>query len=117
MIDGTVILTSGATDPAGDPIQKTIQVNGQDVSFDAIGVAAVRLAKDGTLEAMAAGGLKQFTVGKTKIELPQRADVALWKDEKGVWHGVLQDYEGEVPKVLKELCKNWTRLRVPEPAQ
>jgi len=115
MIDGTVILTSGATDPAGDPIQKTIQVNGQDVSFDAIGVAAVRLAKDGTLEAMAAGGLKQFTVGKTKIELPQRADVALWKDEKGVWHGVLQDYEGEVPKVLKELCKNWTRLRVPEP--
>lgn len=115
LIDGTVILTSGATDPAGDPIQKTIQVNGHDVSFDAIGVAAVRLAKDGTLEAMAAGGLKQFGVGRTKIELPQRADVALWKDGKSVWHGVLQDYEGEVPKVLQELCKNWIRLKVPEP--
>ena len=50
-----------------------------------------------------------------KIELPQRIDVALWKDTKGVWQGVLQDYEGEVSADLAALCKHWTRLQVPEP--
>ena len=78
-------------------------------------MAAVRLDKDGKLEALAAGGLKRFAVGKTTIELPQRIDVALWKDEKGVWQGVLQDYAGDVPKDLAALCKHWTRLQVPEP--
>jgi hypothetical protein len=115
LLDGTIILASGEKDAAGDPIQMTIKVDGHDVAFDAVGVAAVRLDKDGKLEALAAGGLKRFAVGKTKIELPQRIDVALWKDPKGVWQGVLQDYEGEVPKDLAALCKHWTRLQVPEP--
>jgi hypothetical protein len=115
LLDGTVILASGEKDVLGDPIQKTLNVDGHEVAFDAVGVAAVRLDKDGKLEALAAGGLKRFAVGKTKIELPQRIDVALWKDTKGVWQGVLQDYEGEVPKDLAALCKHWTRLKVPEP--
>ena len=115
LVDGTVILASGQNDVRGDPIQKTLSVDGYEVAFDAVGVAAVRLDKDGKLEALAAGGLKRFAVGKTKIELPQRADVALWKDTKGVWQGVLQDYEGDVPKDLAALCKHWTRLQVPEP--
>ncbi|MCY3018333.1 MAG: hypothetical protein NTW87_04775 [Planctomycetota bacterium] len=123
LVDGTVILASGQNDVRGDPIQKTIKVaprhgsgqDGHDVAFDAVGVAAVRLDKDGKLEALAAGGLKSFVVGETKIELPQRADVALWKDPKGVWQGVLQDYAGHVPKDLAALCKNWIRLQVPEP--
>jgi hypothetical protein len=115
LLDGTIILASGEKDVLGDPIQKTLNVDGHDVAFDAVGVAAVRLDKDGKLEALAAGGLKRFAVGKTKIELPQRIDVALWKDTKGVWQGVLQDYAGEVPKDLAALCKHWTRLQVPEP--
>ena len=115
LLDGTVILASGEKDVLGDPIQKTLDVDGHEVAFDAVGVAAVRLDKDGKLEALAAGGLKRFAVGTTKIELPQRIDVALWKDTKGVWQGVLQDYEGEVPKDLATLCKHWTRLKVPEP--
>jgi hypothetical protein len=73
----------------------------------------VRLDKDGKLEALAAGGLKRFAVGKTKIELPQRIDVALWKDEKGVWKGVLQDYHGPVPEALQNMCREWLRLDVP----
>jgi hypothetical protein len=113
LIDGTVILTAGEKDVAGDPIQKTIHVDGHEVAFDAVGVAAVRLDKDGKLEALAAGGLKRFAVGKTKIELPQRIDVALWKDEKGVWKGVLQDYHGPVPEALQNMCREWLRLDVP----
>ena len=115
LLDGTIILASGEKDVLGDPIQKTLNVDGQEVAFDAVGVAAVRLDKDGKLEALAAGGLKRFAVGKTTIELPQRIDVALWKDKEGVWQGVLQDYEGDVPKDLAALCKHWIRLQVPEP--
>ncbi len=66
---------------------------------------------------MAAGGLELFAVGDMKIELPERADIALWKDEQGDWQDALQDYEGAVPENLAKLCKNWIRLRVPEPAR
>jgi hypothetical protein len=115
LIDGTVIMTAGEKDPAGDAIQKTITLKGLKVTFDAIGIAAVRLDKNGKLEAMAAGGLNAFMGGGIEIIMPTRADVALWKDENGVWQGVLQDFDGEVPEVLKKLCKNWIRLKVPEP--
>jgi hypothetical protein len=112
-LDGTIILASGEKDVLGDPIQKTLNVDGHEVAFDAVGVAAVRLSKGGKLEALAAGGLKSFLFGETKIELPQRIDVALWKDTKGVWQGVLQDYEGEVPADLKAITAHWLRLAVP----
>ena len=117
LLDGTVILASGEKDVLGDPIQKTLNVDGHEFAFDAVGVAAARLDKDGKLEALAAGGLKRFAVGKTKIELPQRIDVALWKDTKGVWQGVLQDYEGELPADLKAITAHWLRLSVPRPLE
>jgi hypothetical protein len=115
LIDGTVIHTAGKNNPAGDPLKKTILVNCHNVTFDAIGIAAVRLDDHGKLEAMAVGGLKSFMGGGIEIIMPTRADVALWKDENGVWQGVLQDYEGAMPEILKKLCKNWIRLKVPEP--
>ena len=98
----------------GDPIQNTFEINGHHVTFDAIGIAAVRLTKKGQLEAIAAGGLKSFQGGGLEIILPDRVDVALWKDDSGVWQGILQGYEGAVPEALKVLCKNWNRLKVPE---
>jgi hypothetical protein len=113
LIDGTVILTAGEKDVAGDPINKSFEVAGHNVTVDAIGVAAVRLAPDGSLEAMAAGGLKSFTVVKLKIELPERIDMALWKDDKASWHGVLQNHAGPVPKDLAALTGDWKRLAVP----
>jgi hypothetical protein len=115
LIDGTVILVQGENDNAGDPIQQTIDVDGHKVTFDALGVAAVRLDKTGKLEALAAGGLKRFAVGSTVIELPQRADVALWKDENGQWQGILQDFAGEVPEQLTKFTSDWLRLEVPTP--
>ena len=117
LIDGTVILTAGEKNPAGDSLQKTIRVNGHEVTFDAVGVAAVRLDEQGKLEAMAAGGLKSFQGGGVEIAMPARADVALWKNKNGTWQGILQGYQGAVPENLAILCKNWTRLKIPVPAQ
>lgn len=115
LIDGTVIRTAGEKDVAGDPIQETITVNGHHVIIDAVGIAGVRLTKDGQLEALAAGGLKSFTAGSLEIELPERIDMALWKDNTGAWQGVLQDYEGAVPKSLAAITGQWMRLAVPVP--
>jgi hypothetical protein len=117
LLDGTVILASGEKDVLGDPIQKTLNVDGHEVAFDAVGVAAVRLENDGKVEAMAAGGLKSFKGGGMSIELPERADVALWRDAKGKWHGVLQDWTKPVPAALTAITAEWQRLAVPKSYQ
>jgi hypothetical protein len=121
LLDGTVIVASGEKDVMGDPIRKTIKVAprpgsgqaGQDVVFDAVGVAAVRLDMQGKVEAMAAGGLKTFKARDMTIDLPERADVALWRDSKGQWQGVLQGHDGPVPDALAKITRKWTRLRLP----
>ncbi len=117
LLDGTVIHASGKNDVMGDPIQKTITVDGNKVTFDCVGIAAVRLDKDGKLEAMAAGGLKVFEGGDVEISMPARVDIALWKDKNGVWQGVLQDNKAAVPENLESLCKSWTLLKVRVPAR
>ena len=42
----------------------------------------MRLDKDGKLEAVAAGAMKSFRGGGVAIELPERIDLALWRDAK-----------------------------------
>ena len=113
LTDGTVILVAGENNRTGDPIQQTIQVNGHEVIFDAVGIAAVRLANNGTLEAMAAGGLKHFKVGSVDITLNPPADLAIWKDANGTMQGVLQNYIGTVPSALMAIHTNWQRVAVP----
>jgi len=113
--DGTLILASGAKDVMGDPIQKTVQLNGREVRFDAVGVAAVRLNADGTLAAMAAGGLKRFEGGGITLDLPERTDRALWRDRNGQWQGVVQGDAPSVSEPLARLTKQWTLLRLPTP--
>lgn len=115
LIDGTVILLAGEKQVTGDPIQATFEVKGRKVTVDAVGVAAVRLADDGTLEALAAGGLRQFEAGATKITLDPPADLALWREADGKTRGVLQDYPGPVPAALTTITSNWLRLEVPKP--
>ena len=100
LLDGTVILASGENDVMGDPIRKTVEVNGHDVTFDAVGVAAVRLNKEGSVEAMAGGGLKLFAAPGLRIELSKRADLAMWRDSEGKWHGVLHGWDGPIPSPL-----------------
>jgi hypothetical protein len=121
LLDGTVIVASGEKDVMGDPIQKTIKVTprpgsgraGQEVAFDAVGVAAARVDKDGKVEALAAGALKTFKARDMTIELTERADVALWRDSTGQWQGVLLGHDGQVPDALARITRKWTRLRLP----
>ena len=115
LTDGTVIIASGERDAMGDPIQKSIKVGGRDVTFDAVGVAAVRFDQRGKVEALAAGGLKSFSAGDWRIELATRTDLALWRNARGKWQGVLQGDEGAVPDPLAKVTGNWLRLKVPQP--
>jgi hypothetical protein len=116
MIDGMRVIVEAERSVAGDPIQKTITVDGHQVTIDAVGIVGIRLTRDGKLDALAAGGLKHLEVGDLALDLAQRVDVAIWRDESGKFKGVLQDYEGDVPPALAAITKDWLRLAVPEPA-
>ena len=115
LLDGTHVFVSGVTAASGDPIQRTIHVRGRPVAVDAVGLVAVRMDKRGSVEALAAGGLKSLNAGGLKIELPDRVDLALWRDTHGRFHGVLQGWPGAVPAPLQKLTQDWLRLSVPVP--
>ncbi len=116
LVDGTeVVVAANQEHAAGLPIHTEILIRGAAVKVDAEGIAAVRLDKDGKPEALAASGLKSFRAGLFSIDLPDRADVALRRDEAGNWHGVLQDCAGRVPQPLAAMTKDWLRLAVPPP--
>lgn len=115
LIDGTIIQIAGTNTVTGDPIQSMIKIHNYDVTFDAIGVAAVRLDNKGELKALAAGGLNYFKVGKFELKLNERVDIAIWKDQHNKWQGVLQGWKGTIPTELLSITKNWLRLDVPIP--
>lgn len=115
LLDGTVILASGEHDVMGDPIQKTITMAGKEITFDAIGVAAVRLDRKGEVAALAAGGMRHFGSPNLKIWLGQPIDLAVWRGAQDEWRGVVQGWNGPLPEALSGLTTNWIRLRLPEP--
>jgi hypothetical protein len=115
LIDGTLIQVAGTVDEGGDPIISTMKVNGYDVSFDAIGVAAVRLNDRGEVQSLAAGGLKSVKCRNFKIDLEERTDIALWINARGEWEGVLQGLKGPIPPQLQSLSNNLVILRAPVP--
>jgi hypothetical protein len=113
LIDGSVIHIAGTNRISGDPIQFRKKFQGVSVSFDAEGVAAFRLDENGKVEALAAGGLKSFKAGNFKIELDERFDLALWKNDKGKWEGALQTWEKDIPRKLLEVTEDWERIGLP----
>ncbi len=115
LLDGTVIVASGERDVMGDAIRQTVAVNGHEVTFDAVGVAAARMEVSGKLVAIAAGGLRLFRGGGMTIRLEEPVDIALWRGAGGEWRGVLQGHDGPVPEALTGITLNWRRLRVPAP--
>jgi hypothetical protein len=115
LVDGTHIFVSGVNFAAGDRIQRTINLGSHAVNVDAVGLAAIRLDKRGDVEALAAGGLKSLRTDRLKIELPERIDLALWRDRRGRFHGVLQGWSGAVPTQLLKLTQDWLRLSLPTP--
>lgn len=113
LIDGTRIILAGEKELTGDPIQANLDIDGKKVHIEATGVAAVRLAKDGSLDALAAGGLRLLQGPELEIRLDQPVDVALWHDEKGNMHGAIQDWPGPIPTPLAGLCTQWLHLDIP----
>ncbi len=115
LIDGTKIIVAGSHNVSGDPIRQTIRVGSYRVAVDAIGVVGIRLNDRGKLVALAAGGLRNLSTKHQRITLPERIDLALWKDRHGKMHGLLQNYHGPVPRALKTITDDWQRLDVPPP--
>ena len=113
LIDGTVIQVAGTQSAAGDVIESTIKIGRHSVSFNAVGLVAVRLDNEGKVEALAAGGLTFFKTGNFVIRLDKEADLALWKNDKGQFEGVVQGIAGEVSPCLLAITKNWKQLRIP----
>jgi len=97
LIDGTVIHVAGTENVSGDPIKTKFNIGEHKVTFDAMGVAAVRLDEEGHVMALAAGGLRSFKTGEMHIQLEQRMDLAFWTNEAGQYEGVIQGWEEEIP--------------------
>ncbi len=117
LIDGTIICIAGTNDISGDPIQKEFKVGEYTVSFDAVGIAAVRLDEKGNPEALAGGSLKFFKCGNFEINLDERLDIALWLDDEGQWKGIIQGLDGEIPQALVGITDNWQRINLPVPPE
>lgn len=113
-IDGTFVLASGAENVAGDIIDTCVQINSHRVQINAEGVAAIKLDANGHIQRFAAGGLKHFKCANFNLDLNQRIDIAFWKNGKGEFEGVIQNFKGEIPSQLLEITSNWTFLKTPE---
>lgn len=80
-------------------------------------MAAIRLDRNGRVDALAAGGLKPFRCRSLTIELPERIDLAFWRDQPGKFRGVLQDWIGPIPDSLISITDDWLRLTLPQPRE
>ncbi len=115
LVDGTHVFVAGEQDASGDPIQGVLEAGGHALQADVRGMLAVRFAQDGTLDALVAGGLRQFDGGGVSLQLDPPADIAWWHDKHGRARGAIQDFEGELPGALRELADDWARLASPPP--
>ncbi len=113
LTDGTYLRIAGSKNPAGDPIKETFTWHGHTITIDAIGLVAIRLAADGTVAALAAGGLRNVKTNGLEISLPERADLAFITGTDGKTHGVLQGGAADVPATLLTITSDWQRLAVP----
>ena len=108
MLDGTFLNIAASRDVSGDPIHD-FDADGHKVAVDALGVVAVRFDDKGSLTAMAAGGLKSFSAGGLKINLPERMNVALKKGPDGKWRGSVQ--QEEIPAALLKITSDWQKTK------
>ncbi|HNX54014.1 MAG TPA: hypothetical protein PKO30_00410 [Prolixibacteraceae bacterium] len=117
LIDGTIIHVAGTKQVSGDTIRTEFKIDKFAVSLDAVGVAAIRLDKSGNVKTFAASSLKHLKTGNFEINLGNRIDVALWKDEKDEWQGVIQSENPVIPNELLAITKNWVHLSLPTPPE
>ena len=115
LIDGTLIQVAGTSNSSGDLINSRMKIGKYTVAFNALGLAAVRLDKDGQVQALAAGGLKSFKTKDIDIQLDERVDLTFWRTNHGEFEGVIQGYDGEIPQPLLSVTQKWARLQRPVP--
>jgi len=115
LVDGTMIWAAGTKNVRGDSFDITFEIEGRKVNMEAVGIAAIRPDAAGRLEALAAGELKHVGMEGFELSLDTPADMALWRDTDGQYHGVIQGYEGPIPSALLEITTDWLRLALPEP--
>lgn len=115
LLDGTLVQVAGSKNAAGDTICSTMQLGQHKISVDAVGLAAVRLDEKGDLNALAAGGLKSLKTPAMTLNLDERIDLALWKNDLNDWEGVVQGWDDPIPGPLLALTGNWTYLSLPDP--
>jgi|GEM_PF-557246 len=113
LTDGTHVELSGVHDVSGDPIKGDFDLDGRKVNAEAAGVLAVRFRADGSLDALAAGGLKNFNGGGITLQFDTPVDIAFWHDDTGAPKGALQNWPGPVPECLLALTPDWLRLATP----
>ena len=107
LIDGTCLVASGKTNPAGDVLTLDFRCGEIPVKAVAQGVFAVRFTPKGELLAIAAAGLQSMTAGKLALKLQSPADFALWRtNANSEFHGVFQG-TASVPEALQGLCRDW----------
>ncbi len=117
LLDGTLVIASGAEDVRGDRITKTLEAGGCVIDVDAIGMAAVRVDPGGRVEALACGGLRRFKAGELAIELDEPLDLALWRGPGGAWKGAVLALGGALPAALTDLTDDWQRIQRIAPRQ
>ena len=114
LIDGTLIQIAATKNNAGDRIHSTVEIKNHTITFEAEGLAAARLDEQGNVASMAAGGLKSFSSGSFALQLKDPLDLAIWKDQNGRWHGVVQGAKGKIPAALLQITKDWLQLEIPK---
>jgi hypothetical protein len=117
LVDGTVVrIAAMEISDGGDPIEETVEIDGVVFEVVAEGLFALRVDDEGSVEAMAAGGLRKLRGGGIDLELAEPLDVALWQGADGVRCGAVQGaVDTAIPTALRRLAADWQRLSMPPP--
>jgi hypothetical protein len=108
MLDGTYLKIAATRNIEGDPINDFF-VDGNKVKVNARGLVSVHFDSRNCVDAMAAGDLLDFEAKGLSIHLKNRQNVALCKNSKGEWKGVVQD--GNIPQELKKITSHWSIIK------
>jgi hypothetical protein len=128
LTDGTHLLARGEKNPSGDTIDETFYIyyaNGlAKVKAGVTGLLAIRLSEVGEVQALAASDLRHLQIWKVDpfselteqfhLEPPVPIDVALWRDENGKQHGIVQGAK-EIPQELLQWTRDWVRMDLAPP--